>query len=231
MKNDHTYAALIINNDPRKDHYFKAFLRNSAIFTVLHNCNMDQIQKEEIIAINYDFLFYADNISENFLVEIKTSINKTDPKNKRTRIILYSTKENIPRKKLIRCLLAGANSVLISPFSVEGLFNACGLSDQNNIDNSSKTRLAVAVKMMIQDSVEESETPSMVQKITEETKQQFKELTDRNLSNNVMSYFSNLKHYSRIGNYDLINKKISELVKETLSPHYSSDFVTRVVSV
>jgi response regulator RpfG family c-di-GMP phosphodiesterase len=219
MDNNHTYAALIINDDPRKDHYFKTFLRNSAVFTVLHNCNVDQIQNREIITSNYDFIFQSDNISETFLAEVKTSINKTISKNKKPRIILYSTKDNIPRKKLIRCLLAGANTFLVSPFSIEGLFNACGLNDQSNIKNSSKTRLAIAVKMMIQDSVEESETPSMVQKITEETKQQFQELTSKSLSNNVISYFSNLKHSSRIGNYELIHKKVTELVKETLRSH------------
>ncbi len=219
MSNERIYSAVILSENLKKDTYFKSFLRSSSFFAVLQHVHHSEIASRSGLFDTVDHIFFSDELSETLLGEIKTKIKSNYTILTKPKIILYSLKEHIPRRKLIRSLIAGANAFVVAPFTHSTLAEACDFSQKIPPDEASQTRLKIAVRMMIQDSVDESETPSMVHKIPDETKQYFKELGDKNLSSNLVQYLSNLTHVNRIGTYEHLHTKVQRFIKERIKNH------------
>lgn len=219
MMDEKTYSGLILCNEPKKSNHFKSFLRSSSFFTILNTVDPSELLNDTYFYYRYDYIFLSDELSEGLLGDIKTKIELDPISNKKPKIILYSLRDNIPRVKLIKSLFGGASSFIVSPFTLQALSDACNFNDKISSINSSHARLKVAVKMMIQDSVDESDSPSMVHKIPEDVKNYFKELGDKKLSNNLIEYLSNLNHKKRINSYDAIHLKVKNFLKDGIKTH------------
>jgi hypothetical protein len=219
MKNNHVYNCIIVSENTRKEGNFKKFIKRSSYFTIIQEMHPSEILSPKAELFPIDHIFFSDKLSETLLGEIKTAIKSNNRIDIKPKITLYSAEEHIPRKDLIRWLIAGANAFMVAPHTLLSLSEACDFNQQLPPDEASKTRLKIAVRLMIQDSVDNSETPSMVHKVSDETKAYFKELGEANLSTNLIQFLSGLTHYRRISSYEHVHSKVSKLIRDRIKSH------------
>lgn len=223
MSIERSHTGVILSENPKQDLLFKSFLRNCSLFTIVQQIRPGDLLDGTHSCEVYDYIFFSEDLPESLLGTIKTYIKSNPAFQPKPRIILFTFKDNIPRQKLTRSLLAGANAFMVSPFNLQSLSDACDFKQKIHPNDASEARLKIAVKMMIEDSVDASETPSMIHKIPTETKEYFKELGKSSLSSNLIDFFSPLSHTKRIGSYEPLRLKVTKLIKERIKSHLNSN--------
>lgn len=224
MNIDSTRAALILSKKKMCNSHFRSFLRTSCIFTALSYLSEEEKEDDIFTSQNFsmiDYIFVSSEFSENEVAKIKSLCRKKNSDSLSSLIIIYSEEQELSRKRLIRYLVACAHGVLLSPFCVHDLLNCCGLSGQATI-LSSKDRLKIAVKMIIQDGIEESQTPSLVHIIPEETKNEFKKLTNQSVSDELVQYLTSMNHAKRLGTYDSLCGKVKDFIRQSIRANFAS---------
>jgi len=224
MHNDSTRVALILSKKKTCNSQFRSFLRTSSIFTAISHLSEEENENDIYSSLNFsmiDYIFVSSEFSESEVAKIKSLCSKKNLDSTSSIVVIFSEEQELSRKRVIRYLVAGANGILLSPFCLQDLLNCCGLAEQSTI-LSSKDRLKVVVKMIIQDGIEESQTPSLVHIIPEETKIEFKKLTNQSISDELVEYLTSMNHGKRLGNYDLLCGKVKDLIRQSIRANFTN---------
>ncbi|HMO16672.1 MAG TPA: hypothetical protein PKA63_09315 [Oligoflexia bacterium] len=208
-----------------KEAALRTLIRNSGLFNLIHWRNIDCFDKNYFAQIealepeNHSLILLSAELPEKVVSEIKTRLHNKISENPRPPIILFSFEREIEKSTLIRCLMAGAEDILLQPFTQEKLDVVTGKTGKRSSDftnNNSQARLRIAIDMLIQESISACQTPSMVKLISEETREKFGQLTRKSLANRLLLKLSSMNHTKRIENYNSLLENITYLVSHSI---------------